>query len=410
MSNLIDYLYGKTREFAGSIQVNLNALIKGKIETTSTASDSIKTAGGVLVNGSIIRHLHNAPALNLEASGGASQSPNFGLFQNIGGDRTYGIYGQIRATSSNFRFISRRNNLDTSIFEIDNATNLTTFFKKVNIDDTTEATTTTNGSLQTDGGLSVAKSIFAGGKINVGNFFNIDPISGTPITSSWNSTSFNARLMTLTNGANANSVISGNTLYSAIITNTQGNGLRAFSVKTDGVEKAYIGSAGGGYFAGKLQVDDTTEATNTTDGSLQTDGGLSVAKNVVVGGSVQQNGGGVYTVSKSIANNTATNIFTISGGDGTFAGQIYITGARAHQGVSSIYNIVSTYGSVVVSNVTSLARSTETVTLSASGTNMPTKTFSLTFTNFSGDINAGVSIVVTSPAKLQAPVLTFATL
>lgn len=38
-----------------------------------------------------------------------------------------------------------------------------------------------------------------------------------------------------------------------------------------------------GVFTGRIQVDDTTEATNTTDGSLQTDGGLSVAASAVIG-------------------------------------------------------------------------------------------------------------------------------
>lgn len=38
-----------------------------------------------------------------------------------------------------------------------------------------------------------------------------------------------------------------------------------------------------GVFAGRIQVDDTTNATSTTDGSLQTDGGLSVALDAVVG-------------------------------------------------------------------------------------------------------------------------------
>jgi hypothetical protein len=39
--------------------------------------------------------------------------------------------------------------------------------------------------------------------------------------------------------------------------------------------------------AGRVIVDDTTEATSTTDGSLQTDGGLSVAKDIVAGDDVK---------------------------------------------------------------------------------------------------------------------------
>ena len=72
------------------------------------------------------------------------------------------------------------------------------------------------------------------------------------------------------------------------------------SLQTDGglsvAKKAFIGTgatinsgglavtAGGiTVTAGRVLVDDTTEATDTTDGSLQTDGGLSVAKSAVVG-------------------------------------------------------------------------------------------------------------------------------
>ena len=55
MTNLIDFLYGKTREFAGSIQVNSNALIKGKLqvddttEATTTTDGSLQTDGGLSV-------------------------------------------------------------------------------------------------------------------------------------------------------------------------------------------------------------------------------------------------------------------------------------------------------------------------------------------------------------------------
>jgi hypothetical protein len=46
-----------------------------------------------------------------------------------------------------------------------------------------------------------------------------------------------------------------------------------------------VGTAGA-TFAGRVLVDDTTDATSTTDGSLQTDGGLSVAKDAVFGDDV----------------------------------------------------------------------------------------------------------------------------
>lgn len=51
-------------------------------------------------------------------------------------------------------------------------------------------------------------------------------------------------------------------------------------------------------FAGRVLVDDVTDATTTTDGSLQTDGGLSVAKNAVIGVDLK-------VIGKSGFNNTA---------------------------------------------------------------------------------------------------------
>ena len=95
---------------------------------------------------------------------------------------------------------------------------------RVLVDDSTDATTTTDGSLQTDGGLSVALSIF--------------------------------------NGTSA-------TLASASGTVTMGS-TTAATVSASGI----------------VNVNNTTEATTTTDGSLQTDGGLSVVKSAVIGGNV----------------------------------------------------------------------------------------------------------------------------
>lgn len=46
-------------------------------------------------------------------------------------------------------------------------------------------------------------------------------------------------------------------------------------------------SQAAGVFAGRIQVDDATDATSTTNGSLQTDGGLSVVKDAVLGNDVK---------------------------------------------------------------------------------------------------------------------------
>ena len=93
------------------------------------------------------------------------------------------------------------------------------------VDDTTDATSKTDGSLQTDGGLSVAKAIY----------------NGTAATLAADS-----------------------------------------GVVTIGSTTAATFSA-----AGLLNVNNATEATSTTDGSLQTDGGLSVVKDAIFGNDVK---------------------------------------------------------------------------------------------------------------------------
>ena len=138
MSNLIDYLYGKTREFAGSIQVNLNALIKGKIETTSTASDSIKTPGGgqfggdITAVGNIVKYKAGTTSIR------HLQGTNSGAGE-------YYLYND-----SNVKQVLLSGNRPNA------------FGQRVLVQNTTEATTTTDGSLQTDGGLSVAKNAVIG--------------------------------------------------------------------------------------------------------------------------------------------------------------------------------------------------------------------------------------------------------
>jgi len=100
-----------------------------------------------------------------------------------------------------------------------------TFSGILKTDDLTDATSKTDGSLQTDGGLSVAKAIY----------------NGTAATFAADS-----------------------------------------GIVTIGSTTAATFSA-----AGLLNINNATDATSTTDGSLQTDGGLSVAKDGIFGNDVK---------------------------------------------------------------------------------------------------------------------------
>ena len=106
-----------------------------------------------------------------------------------------------------------------------NVTGAGTFSGILKTDDTTDATSKTDGSLQTDGGLSVAKKIY----------------NGTAATFAADS-----------------------------------------GIVTIGSSTAATFSA-----AGLLNINNATDATSTTDGSLQTDGGLSVAKDCIFGNDVK---------------------------------------------------------------------------------------------------------------------------
>ncbi len=108
---------------------------------------------------------------------------------------------------------------DTNLIGLEDE--LVTVKGRLTTDDATDATSKTDGSLQTDGGLGVAKAIY--------------------------------------------------------------NGTAATLAADSGV--VTIGSSNAATFSadGKLNINSTVEATTTGDGSLQTDGGLSVVKSAVIG-------------------------------------------------------------------------------------------------------------------------------
>jgi len=142
-------------------------------------------------------------------------------------------------------------------------------------DDTTEATSTTDGSLQTDGGLSVAKSAVIGDDLDLlsdGAILNIGSTSKFTLTDQAANNCVMAASGARLAFGNAGEYISGD-----------GTDLDIISSGDLDITATLVDVTGAGTFSGILKTDDTTDATSKTDGSLQTDGGLSVAKAIYNG-------------------------------------------------------------------------------------------------------------------------------
>jgi hypothetical protein len=177
----------------------------------------------------------------------------------------------------------------------------------VNVNNQTEATSTTDGSLQTDGGLSVAKSAVIGDDLDLlsnGAIFTVGVAEPFTLTHS----NANNTLMATANNrlafGDAGEYITGD-----------GTDLAIMSSGDLDITATLVDVTGAGTFSGILKTDDTTEATSTTDGSLQTDGGLSVAKSAVIGDDLDLLSNGAifkvgvaepFTLTHSNASNTLT--------------------------------------------------------------------------------------------------------
>lgn len=157
----------------------------------------------------------------------------------------------------------------------------------IRCEDVTDATTTLDGSIQTDGGLSVVKSIVTGtGLSSTGPVFVNGSASNDQIQLQHNS------------DASIHYIGAGASGYCYQTSNDPTNdklviGYSSEAVSTGSASVAFqggIGVAKTAYIGGRIRCEDVTEATTTLDGSIQTDGGLSVAKKIVTGNGMYSTG------------------------------------------------------------------------------------------------------------------------
>ena len=162
----------------------------------------------------------------------------------------------------------------------------------IKTDDATEATSATDGSLQTDGGLSVVKDAVIGDDLKllsdaaVLNFGADSDVTLTHVHNTGvllNSTSqlqFRDAALMINSSANGQLDIDADVEVEITTATVDLNG--ALDVSGTSTLAGAVAS-GAITSSGIIKTDDATEATSTTDGSLQTDGGLSVVKDAVIG-------------------------------------------------------------------------------------------------------------------------------
>ena len=256
---------------------------------------------------------------------------------------------------------------------------------RTQINDSTEATTTLDGSLQTDGGLSVVKNAVMGNDVKLLSdsavlslgadsdaTFTHDGTTGltiaaTPIsvvsTGSLDLSSTTGDINFQDGGVNQLALDMDGTVGEVIMqlkvdsddfVFKQYDGTEVFRVEDNGDfdiaggagnSGATITSTGQLTTDGRIIVDDTTDATSTTNGSLQTDGGLSVAKDAVMGNDV-----------KLLSDNAVLSLG--AGSDATLA----------HDGTTGL-TIAATPISVDSTGSLDLSSTTGDINLQASGTN-----------------------------------------
>ena len=293
---------------AGTMTLTANAA------STSTTSGTLVVTGGLGVSGDIY-------AGGLEGTPIGGDSASSALFTTVGASGVVTITNTTASTSVNSGALqvdggvgvngaiyagSLQNTPIGSTTRSSGAFTTLAANSTVDFTATTEATSTTVGAVQIDGGVAVAKRVYSGGGFQ-GAIGNVSRSSGQFTTLDANST------VTLNPGANV--TISPTGTGTVTVSPAGGGSINNMSI---GATTASTGrfttvtatSTSTNSIAGIVDVTNTTEATDTTGdtGAVRTEGGISAAKRIYSGGGFQGQVGnvtrnqGYFTVLQ--ANNT----------------------------------------------------------------------------------------------------------
>ena len=266
-------------DVSGNCTVGGNLVVNGTTvtvnSTTVTVDDPIITLGG-----------DSAPSLDDNKDRGVEFRYHDGTSARVGfmgwDDSAEGFTILSAATNSSEVFSGTAAPLVMGALTATSVAGSTgTFSGVLKTDDTTEATSTTDGSLQTDGGLSVVKSAVIGDDLDllsdaaIINFGADKDVNLTHVADTGLLLNSSMQLQFGDSGTYIHQSADG---VLDLVADSEIE-INATTIDMNGA----IDASSTITAAGRVIVDDTTEATSTTDGSLQTDGGLSVAKSAVVG-------------------------------------------------------------------------------------------------------------------------------